>query len=212
MISVIVSDEDLRFNDPLTVDAELEDTTLACFSCELLALLAIAGALFLRLIAPGDDVVEGVLLIALDSRGAGDTGAGGLFTGVLRDATELVETEERTDVDDVVRFAAGLSEIRSEGKGGGRLEALLDAAAEVGRGGRGVLGEVPVVLTLTVETVDAEESRLVLAPELGGISDLAVSNAVELSLVADNVDEGLETAEGGRSVEGPAVDFRGVEP
>lgn len=51
--SVIVSADDFLFNDPLTVDAELDETTLACFSCKLLPPPPPpAGPLFFRFTVP----------------------------------------------------------------------------------------------------------------------------------------------------------------
>lgn len=210
---MIVSEDDLRFKDPLTVDAELDETTLPCFSCILDTVLAVgegnAGALFFRLTVLGaDDFVEAAedvvaLLAAFDNLGAGGSAGGDLLTGVLLDAIEgLVEVDDRTEVEEAVRFAAGLREFLSTGEDGGRLMAPLVLAAVEGCRGLGVLGVVPVVRTLAVETVEALDSLLVLtlllltlrlvAPEveLGVTSDLAVSNAVDASLVADAVEVG----------------------
>lgn len=184
------------------------------------------------------------LLLALATLGAGGKAGGDLLTGVLLEATEgVVEAADRTDVLDAVLLVTGLNEFLSTGDEGGLLIAPLVLAAVEGCRGLGVLGDVPVVRTLVVETVEAVESLLARtvpafkwAPpeaevELGGISDFAVSNAVEPSLAADSVELGLEmdeggldieeagledgtAEEGGRKVEGPGtpgVDLRNVE-
>ena len=102
--------------------------------------------------------------------------AGGRTTD-LRVAVDLVETADRTDVADAVRFATGLGFGTSAG---GRLlteDVVLDATDGGRLGVRGV--DVPVVRTLTVETDDAAEPRRVRPTLLGVSSDRAVSNAVE---------------------------------
>lgn len=140
----------------------------------------------------------------------------GLFDGEV----EVVETVERTDADEVARFATGASLVGSTGEVGARLlltEGVMDFATDGGRRGmRGV--EVPVVLTLLVDIVDATEPRRVRAAVLGVISDFAVSNVVDPSLVAlapvvcvDKVEEGREKPDGGRRLDGPAVALRIVE-
>lgn len=89
---------------------------------------------------------------------------------------------------------------------------LLDAVE--GTRERGLL-EVDTVLVdfvLAVERVEAVDKTRERPPaEVGVMSDLAVSNAVELSLREDMVDAGRDKPEGGRRVDGPGAVFRIVD-
>lgn len=129
-------------------------------------------------------------------------------------AVDVVDVVERTEVDDVERFAIGLS---FAGSTGGTRFALVDVVAvELGRERTALGDDVAVVLTLMADTVDATEPRRVrpLPTVLGERSDLAVSNAVDTSLVVvevDMVEDGRASPEGGRSEEGPAIVLRIVD-
>lgn len=208
--AVIVSDELLRFKEPLTVDAL---ATLSCFSCDTSAM-----ALLLPLIVPSpvsevggrerplvtevDEVIDG----APDGR---FETIGRLVTG---DESELVE---RTDCADAVLFAIGLDLLGSTGDEGGRFaltDGVTDFAALEGGRLRGILeADVPVVLTLRVDSDEAVDPRRLRAPVLGDISVFAVSNAVDPSLLFDSVEEGRDSAEGGRSNGDVELVFRTVD-
>ena len=206
--SLIVSDELFRFSDPFTVAVLLVETTLACFSC-----VAFVPCLALPLTAPDPSLetpeterIDGAFEACLD-------------TGLL--ATGDVEAVERIDAEDVVRFVNGV-DLESTGEGGGRFfvgGVVLDAVD--GARDRGnlcdvvaVVREVPVVLTLAVDTADAVEPRRLRAV-FGVMSVFAVSNAVEPSLVVFDIVEGgrPESADDGRRVDGPTGEetFRMVE-
>lgn len=64
---------------------------------------------------------------------------------------------------------------------------------------------------LTLETVDAVDTRRVLGDVLGGISDFAVSNAVEPSLVAEDRVEGARTTLDGARTEATGTGLRRVD-
>lgn len=136
------------------------------------------------------------------------------------------EALERIELLDMVLFAtAGANLLLSTGEGGGFLLSTGEGGgflltteafdAVEGTRDRGVLGEDIVVFdfVLAVETVEAVETTRERAPEVGVTSDLAVSKAVELSLVEDIVEAGLasDNPDGGRRVEGPAAPLRTVD-
>lgn len=123
--SVIVSDEDLRFSEPLTVDV------LSCFSCE----VAFDSA-FLSLRTVGETLLEDPLALrACDA-------IRGPVVGIFLEATEAVEAVERIDTFDGERLATGDNLVGSRGGTAGRfgLGEVL-AALEAGREG-GALEEV----------------------------------------------------------------------
>lgn len=195
-VSLIVSDELLRFSDSLTVAALLVDTTLACFSCAVLV-----PCLALPLTVPGPS------LEALDNERTDGAFEVCRETGRLGTVGD-VDAVERTDAEDAVRFVKVLG-LGSTGEGGGRFLAggvVLDAVD--GARDRGNLGVdvavvrvVPVVLILTLDMADAVDPRRLR----GVMSVFAVSKAVEPSLVVfDIVDDGRpERADDGRRVDGP---------
>jgi len=207
---VIVSDELLRLRDSLTVDTLFEDTTLACFSWEI-------AVLFLPLMVPpaSSSAMCPFPLVTMDECCDGVT-EGFLETIRLTAAGDDIDEVERTEAEDGVLFAIGLSLEWSTGEGGGLFAfiggvagfAALDGGRLLGR--RGV--DVFAVLTLTVDTDEAVEPRRLRPAELGVMSVLAVSNAVDLpSLVEDNVEAGRDSPEGGLSMEGPALVLRIVD-
>jgi len=136
----------------------------------------------------------------------------------LRDTAEVVEVVERIDVEEGVLRMTGVSLVVSVGEEDavGRLPLTAGddfvVAVDDGRD-RTTLGvDVPVVLTLTVECVDAADRRRDRGAELGGISDFAVAKVVEPpSLVEDSVDDGLLFVDTGRRVDGPAAVLRNVD-
>lgn len=128
------------------------------------------------------------------------------------DAVDTVEdTDERTDMLEGVRFAAGGDNdnfLLSAGEGGGRLPFVVETLEAVESAlARTTFCDDPVAvdLTLVEEAVDITLER---AAELGVMSDFAVSKFVEPSLVVDIVELGLERPEGGRREEGPATVLR----
>lgn len=138
---------------------------------------------------------------------------------------EAVEVEDDVDRRDVVDglflIVPGLNFELSEVEDTARLTCEAGEAFDALEGGLdlGSLGEfVPTVLLLAVDMVEAADCLRERAEVLGGSSDLALSNAVEPLLVVDTEDVGRErpevdreTVDVGRSVEGPATDFRKVE-
>lgn len=180
--SVIVSDDDLRFSVPLTVEV------LSCFSCD----FAFESVL-LSFSTTGDVL----LVVPLGFRAAGVRGVVGTFL----EAMDVVEFVERIDIFEGDRLATGDNLVGSRGGTAGRLslgEGIVLAALEAGR--EGAFDEVDWMLT--VDTEDAAETRRVLGDSVGCGSDLAVSNAVEPSLVAEDSVEGARvTLEGARTEE-----------
>lgn len=206
---MIVSEEFLRFSEPLTVRAL---AVLGCFECNVDFGLAF-------IVAFGSAVPD-----EPDDRSPfGGTG-GGMAAVDFRDVVLLVAvavdtvdaTEERAEVVERDLFGVtGDSLLFSTGDGGARLPFaavlvvavvvvdILDAAEETL-----TLGDDAAVRALEVETVD---TTLDLAAALGVTSDLAVSKFVEPSLVVDMLEFGRERAEGGRRLEGPATVLRTVD-
>lgn len=127
----------------------------------------------------------------------------------FRVAVDRVETVERTDAVDTVRFATGLI----LGTGSDILPLTDGVVLEATDGGRlGTRGvPVPVVRTLVVEIDDAADDLRVRPTLLAVSSDRAVSNAVEFSLALDVVEAGREERLGARRVDGPAAPRRMVE-
>lgn len=204
----IVAEEDFLLSDPLTVDALLVETMLACFSWE----MADGAGGFASSVSdssPGGD----------DSLSFFGGGVGGtpdfLSTVFLPGAdVEVEEVVERMELLEMVRFAgAGANRLLSTGEDGGFLLTTEALEAVDGTRDRAVLGDDTVVfdLTLTVDSVDAVETTRDRVLEVGVTSDLAVSKAVELSLVEDKVEEGRDNSDGGRRVEGPAAALRTVD-
>lgn len=130
-------------------------------------------------------------------------------------AGEVTDVSERIEVDEIVLLAIPIDLVCSIGEGASRLTlfgVVLDLPALDGGRLLGNLGvDVAVVLTLTVDTDDATDPRRLRVVELGGISDLAVSNVVDPSLVVDIVEAGRDNPDGGRSIEGPATVRRIVD-
>ena len=210
--SRMVSAELLRLSDSRTVDALLDETMLACFSCDIAD-----GVLGFALIVPPAvfSSCSGGSGLPFALEGVGGTE---VLAGVptvdraidFRVAVDLVETVERTEAVDAVRFATGPS------FGGSMafpplIDGVVLEATDGGRfGTRGVLA--PVVCTLVVDTDDAADDFRVRPTLLGVSSDLAVSNAVEFSLVVavESVDA-REEPDVLRRVEGPATPLRMVD-
>lgn len=125
----------------------------------------------------------------------------------LRVAVDLVDTVERTEAVDAVRFVIGLT--LGESVGFPLIDGVVLEATDGGRlGKRGVLA--PVVCTLEVETAEDADVFRVRPALLGVSSERAVSKAVEFSLavVAEETREEPDTALG---VEGPAAPLRMVD-
>lgn len=204
--SVIVSDEFLRVNEPLTV---LTLAVLGCLECD-----DDFGLVF--------TVAFRSVIDDLDDRSPfGGTG-GGMVLADFRDVVLLVAvavdmvdaTDERADeVESDLLGAMGESLLLSAGDDGARLPfafvladiaEILDAAEDTLTLG----DEVAAVRALVVDTLDTTLER---AAVLGVMSDLAVSKLVELSLVVDMVEFGRERPEGECKLEGLAAVFRTVE-
>ena len=98
----------------------------------------------------------------------------------------------------------------SIGDEGGFLLATEARDAVEGARERDVLTVVVVVVDLVL-VAEGEDNTRERPAEVGVTSDLAVSKAVELSLVDDIVEDGRDSPDGGRSVEGPGVFLRIVE-
>jgi len=182
--SLIVSVELFRFRESFTVAALLVETTLACFPC-----VTITPGLLFPLTVP-----EGSLEVVDTERteGAPD----GCLEIARLGAVGDVDAVERTDIEDTVRFVAGLA-FESTGEGAGRfLAGVVGFDAVDGARDRGnldaevaVVREVPVVFTLKLDTAEAVEPRRLRAVT-GVMSVFAVSNAVDTSLVVFDMVEG----------------------
>jgi len=209
--SRMVSEELFLLRDPLTVDVLVVEATLGCFSWSITA-----GAVEFASTATDESSIEDGE--ALSFFGGGVGGTPDFLTAVFLPGVEVeaVEAVDRTELVEIVLFAtagAGVNLLLSTGEGGGFLLATDALEAVEGARERAVLGVERVVLdlTLAVERVDAVDTTLERVPELGVMSDLAVSKVVELSLVDDMVDAGRDNPEGGRSVEDPATVLRTVD-
>lgn len=204
--SVIVSEEFLRFSEPLTVRALAVLGCLTCVDDFGRALMVAFGSAATDVLSPFGGTGGGI--VAVDFRDAVL-----LLVAVAVDAVDTAE-ERADEVESDLLGVIGDSLLLSAGDGGARFPFtlvlvdvvdILDAADDTRS-----LGDEAAVRALVVE-VDTAETTLERAAVLGVTSDLAVSKLVEPSLVVDMVEFGRESPDGGRRPAELATVFRTVE-